>query len=32
MNSPILVDLRNVYRRAEVEAHGFVYTGVGKAD
>ena len=32
MKSPILVDLRNVYRAPEVEAHGFTYTGVGKAD
>jgi UDPglucose 6-dehydrogenase len=31
MGSPILVDLRNVYRRAELETHGFQYTSVGKA-
>ncbi|AYD00560.1 UDP-glucose/GDP-mannose dehydrogenase family protein [Neorhizobium sp. NCHU2750] len=31
MRSPILVDLRNVYRKSELEAHGFDYTGVGKA-
>ncbi|AXV15143.1 UDP-glucose 6-dehydrogenase [Neorhizobium sp. SOG26] len=31
MKSPILVDLRNVYRPHEVEAQGFAYTGVGKA-
>ncbi|MCJ9669563.1 MULTISPECIES: UDP-glucose/GDP-mannose dehydrogenase family protein [unclassified Neorhizobium] len=30
MKSPVLVDLRNVYRAREVEAHGFTYTGVGK--
>ncbi|CAN7272475.1 UDP-glucose dehydrogenase family protein [Neorhizobium tomejilense] len=30
MKSPILVDLRNVYRAPEVEAHGFAYSGVGK--
>ncbi|WP_105431103.1 UDP-glucose/GDP-mannose dehydrogenase family protein [Neorhizobium sp. T6_25] len=30
MKSPILVDLRNVYRAREVEAHGFAYSGVGK--
>lgn len=30
MKSPVLVDLRNVYRRPEVEAHGFTYTAVGK--
>ncbi|MGV1916210.1 UDP-glucose/GDP-mannose dehydrogenase family protein [uncultured Agrobacterium sp.] len=30
MKSPVLVDLRNVYRAAEVEAHGFTYSGVGK--
>ncbi|MBW6426033.1 UDP-glucose/GDP-mannose dehydrogenase family protein [Rhizobium sp. XQZ8] len=32
MKSPILVDLRNVYRAPEVEAHGFTYTGVGKTE
>ncbi|WP_117193879.1 UDP-glucose dehydrogenase family protein [Rhizobium terrae] len=31
MKSPILVDLRNVYRAPEVKAHGFTYTGVGKS-
>jgi len=31
MKTPILVDLRNVYRRPEVEAHGFTYSGVGKS-
>ncbi|PXA92582.1 UDP-glucose 6-dehydrogenase [Caulobacter sp. D4A] len=30
MKSPVLVDLRNVYRAREVETHGFAYTGVGK--
>ncbi|KAA9386762.1 UDP-glucose/GDP-mannose dehydrogenase family protein [Neorhizobium galegae] len=30
MKSPVLVDLRNVYRAREVEAHGFAYSGVGK--
>ncbi|WP_037080375.1 UDP-glucose dehydrogenase family protein [Neorhizobium vignae] len=30
MKSPVLVDLRNVYRAPEVEAHGFAYSGVGK--
>lgn len=30
MKNPVLVDLRNVYRAAEVEAHGFTYSGVGK--
>ena len=30
MRTPVLVDLRNVYRRKEVEAHGFEYSGVGK--
>ena len=32
MKSPVLVDLRNVYRAQEVEAHGFAYTGIGKPD
>ncbi len=30
MKSPVLVDLRNVYRAVEVEANGFTYFGVGK--
>ncbi|WP_113261996.1 UDP-glucose dehydrogenase family protein [Agrobacterium cavarae] len=30
MKSPVLVDLRNVYRAVEVEANGFTYSGVGK--
>ncbi|AWI90067.1 UDP-glucose 6-dehydrogenase [Methylobacterium sp. DM1] len=29
MVEPVLVDLRNVYPRAEAERHGFSYTGVG---
>jgi UDPglucose 6-dehydrogenase len=29
MRSPILVDLRNVYARGEVEARGFLYHGIG---
>ncbi|WP_377298497.1 UDP-glucose dehydrogenase family protein [Rhizobium sp. SGZ-381] len=32
MAAPVFVDLRNVYRAPEVEAHGFTYHGVGKAD
>ncbi|MBT9371832.1 UDP-glucose/GDP-mannose dehydrogenase family protein [Rhizobium sp. CSW-27] len=32
MVSPVFVDLRNVYRAPEVEAHGFTYHAVGKAD
>lgn len=31
MASPNLIDLRNVYRRKDAEAHGFTYTAVGKA-
>jgi len=31
MADPVLVDLRNVYRRAEVEPHGFIYESVGRA-
>jgi len=27
---PVFVDLRNVYRRAEVERHGFTYVDVGR--
>jgi UDPglucose 6-dehydrogenase len=30
MNSPILVDLRNVYRRDDVVRHGFTYVSVGR--
>jgi len=30
MASPVLVDLRNVYRAHEVEAHGFAYHPIGK--
>jgi UDPglucose 6-dehydrogenase len=30
MRSPVLVDLRDVYRRREVEAAGFVYSCIGK--
>jgi len=30
MNDPLLVDLRNVYRSAEVARHGFRYVSVGR--
>jgi len=30
MGSPVMVDLRNVYRRQEVEAAGFSYSSVGR--
>ncbi len=30
MAIPIFVDLRNVYRRSEVERHGFTYADVGR--
>ncbi|TCL72968.1 UDP-glucose/GDP-mannose dehydrogenase family protein [Rhizobium sp. BK251] len=29
MRSPVLVDLRNIYRKDEVLRHGFKYTGIG---
>lgn len=32
MKSPVLVDLRNVYRREEVLRHGFSYSSVGRPD
>jgi UDPglucose 6-dehydrogenase len=32
MKSPVLVDLRNIYRRSEVETHGFAYESVGRAN
>ena len=31
MQSPVLVDLRNIYRPEEIARHGFVYVGVGRA-
>jgi UDPglucose 6-dehydrogenase len=30
MNAPLLVDLRNIYRRDEVAKHGFEYTSIGR--
>ncbi|MET0375129.1 MAG: UDP binding domain-containing protein, partial [Rhizorhabdus sp.] len=30
MAGPVMVDLRNVYQRAEVEQAGFAYTAVGR--
>ncbi|NTE89109.1 UDP-glucose dehydrogenase family protein [Agrobacterium rubi] len=30
MASPVLVDLRNIYRPDEVTAHGFTYAGIGR--
>jgi UDPglucose 6-dehydrogenase len=30
MTAPVLVDLRNIYRRGEVERAGFSYTAVGR--
>lgn len=32
MQTPILVDGRNVYQRKDVESHGFVYKGIGKGN
>lgn len=31
MASPVLVDLRNIYRPDEVTAHGFTYEGIGRS-
>lgn len=31
MKSPVLIDLRNIYRPDEVTRHGFSYTSVGRA-
>ena len=31
MTSPVLVDLRNVYRPADVRAAGFQYSSIGRA-
>ena len=30
MRDRILVDLRNIYRREEIERHGFAYASVGR--
>ena len=30
MKSPVLVDLRNIYRHDEVTKHGFAYTSIGR--
>jgi UDPglucose 6-dehydrogenase len=32
MNSPVLVDLRNIYRKEEVTKHGFTYTSIGRPE
>ena len=31
MNSPVLVDLRNIYRKDEILASGFTYAGIGRS-
>jgi UDPglucose 6-dehydrogenase len=31
MNRPVLVDLRNIYKPADMKARGFAYTSVGRA-
>ena len=31
LKAPVIVDLRNIYRRDEVERHGFAYVGIGRA-
>ena len=30
MNSPVLIDLRNMYEAADMQAQGFTYTGIGR--
>ncbi|WP_308910995.1 UDP-glucose dehydrogenase family protein [Pseudokordiimonas caeni] len=30
MKSPVMIDLRNIYGRADLASHGFHYTGVGR--
>jgi hypothetical protein len=30
VKTPALVDLRNIYKRAEIESQGFVYESVGR--
>ncbi len=31
MRTPVLVDLRNIYRQEDLKRHGFTYVGVGRA-
>jgi UDPglucose 6-dehydrogenase len=31
MACPVLIDLRNIYSRDEIEGHGFLYVGVGQS-
>jgi UDPglucose 6-dehydrogenase len=30
MATPVIIDLRNIYRREDMEAHGFTYESVGR--
>jgi UDPglucose 6-dehydrogenase len=30
MKTPMLVDLRNIYKRAEIESLGFAYASIGR--
>jgi UDPglucose 6-dehydrogenase len=32
MASPVLVDLRNVYKPEEARAHGIAYSSIGRPD
>jgi UDPglucose 6-dehydrogenase len=32
MRAPVLIDLRNIYRPADVAAAGFRYSSIGRAD
>ncbi|OAP40634.1 UDP-glucose 6-dehydrogenase [Sinorhizobium glycinis] len=32
MSTPLLVDLRNIYRKEEIARHGFTYASVGRPD
>ncbi|MCG5481082.1 MAG: UDP-glucose 6-dehydrogenase, partial [Ensifer alkalisoli] len=32
MKTPLLVDLRNIYRKDEVTKHGFSYASIGRPD
>jgi UDPglucose 6-dehydrogenase len=32
MNQPVMVDLRNIYRKSDVEPFGFSYHSIGRAD
>ena len=32
MNKPVMVDLRNIYKPADMRSRGFAYTSVGRPE